>query len=61
MLIVHTECSKRFSIFFMHAICVRALSPMAERDIQHLNVSQAIQINSLTYWKQYYNYVIAIC
>lgn len=35
-------------------ICVRALSPMIELHIQHLNVSQAIQINNVTYWKQYY-------
>lgn len=39
-------------------ICVRALSPMIELLIQHLNVSQAIQITNVTYWKQYY--VIAI-
>lgn len=34
---------------------------MIELSIQHLNVCQAIQINNVTYWKQYYNYVIAIC
>lgn len=63
MLIVHTKCSKLFSIFFMYAGLIHGehFQPVVRRDVQHLNVSQAIHINKKVYWKQFDNYVIAAC